>query len=531
MADISGRAKQYERARGATGMMNSRRTQQGYSWSDMTVKHACEVVARIRQLAATSGSIEQFVQETMEELVNLFRTGEGARSEIVLARCFLTHRAERSDMAASKEIEWTRGMLSGGLGQCLVLVGSASEAGEGNAVGETQWDGEIQVSSPQLAARHLMIAAAFRQMGVNLTVEPEQLVSDSCVGGGSECNVFMIPIAKGNPYMSAQSEFVERYGITSVLGCVGPCYDGQHFVVVLLLRVPLYVVSVHLSRLFALAVQLGLVLVSERTRGIGQSLDTVAWEELCRVYEATICTQRRNLQAKEQEVARLAERVITEQDEERARIARELHDHVVSRLGGIGFVLQTLAHVPPESKEEMAASLEGLMTEVETLRSATRAVARHLHSVGLDREGITAALNRLLDEMERRQMLCVTRGIAQIRQTVAPHVSATLYRVAEEALQNIVKHAGVQVCHVNLIVRDGVLELMIADQGRGLAMRDGQAVKPGLGFVSMTERVRQIQGALHIESAMGHGTVITVRVPILADQGMEACHGASGPLR
>lgn len=501
------------------------REQRRCSWSTLTMVDACHAVAQMRHLAAASASVEEFAQRAMMALHSLFGAAHGTGSEIVLARCFVTRSA---GALGPRDREYASAAVEGGIDDqtlCLVLAGSAGEEGRWNDPQRSTRYRAIPITAPQFATQFPMFSEVFRQIGLVVKKEHGRSVLEMRVPG-TGCNVFTVPVAKGSPYVPRQADFVERYGVTSVIGCGGMSHEGEYFVTVLFLRTPISQDAVQLFRLFALALQLGFVTIHERTIVSGSTSHAAVVEELLGLYQETIGLQVRSLQHKEAQLHHLAERLIAAEEEERARIARELHDHVVSGLAGIGFGLQAVVHVPPHTKEEMLDTLRGFVSEIETLVASTRNLAFHLHPVVLDRVGITAALNRLLDDVERRKTLQVIRHIEELPRPLAPMVAAALYRIAEEALQNIIKHAGIQECRVSLVVHEGVVDLCVQDSGRGFPAHHYHAGGSGLGLLSITERTRQIGGQITIDSAPGKGTLIRVRVPLPATEGMESCHGA-----
>jgi two-component system NarL family sensor kinase len=223
----------------------------------------------------------------------------------------------------------------------------------------------------------------------------------------------------------------------------------------------------------------------------------------------------------------LAERVMTAQEDERSRVASELHDHVVSELGGIVFGLRSLIRCPPMTKEEMMTALERVVGELEELSTSARQLSFHLHPVMLDRVGIACALNKLLDDVSRRTGLRIERTIQQVECPLLPMASAALYRVAEEAIQNVIKHAQVDRVQVHLGVVNEAVVFRVRDEGRGFQVQRHRAGSAGLGLLSMAERIRQVGGQLRLESEPGVGTEIEVRIPCATIQ-RRVPHGYSG---
>jgi signal transduction histidine kinase len=218
---------------------------------------------------------------------------------------------------------------------------------------------------------------------------------------------------------------------------------------------------------------------------------------------------------------------MTAQEDERSRVACELHDHVVSELGGIIFGLRSLIQCPPMTREEMMTELERVAGELEEVTTSTRELSFCLHPVMLDRVGLSCALNKLLDDVSRRTGLRIVRNIEEVRYPLGPLAAAALFRVAEEAIHNVVKHAGVDEAEVQLRMAEAAIVFRVHDEGRGFQVHRHQAGSAGLGLLSMAERIRQVGGQLRLESEPGAGTQIEVRIPCVITQ-RRVPHGYSG---
>jgi two-component system NarL family sensor kinase len=197
------------------------------------------------------------------------------------------------------------------------------------------------------------------------------------------------------------------------------------------------------------------------------------------------------------------------QDEERAHIARELHDNIGQRLALLGLQLaelRTAAAAVPDLAErlEVSTSLtEDITTDVERL-------SRRMHPSQLTYLGLTKALSGLCKEFARQHGMTIDFDHEEMPK-LPPDISTCIYRVVQEALRNAERHSGSRHVRVELVARPEVIELRVSDEGRGFDTTI--ADEAGLGLVSMTERVRGVGGDLFIRSAIGSGTHIHVSIP------------------
>jgi signal transduction histidine kinase len=203
-------------------------------------------------------------------------------------------------------------------------------------------------------------------------------------------------------------------------------------------------------------------------------------------------------------------RLVEGQELERRRLARELHDETGQALTSILLGLRAVedASAPDEASRALA-DLRDLV--VATLQEVRR-LAVQLRPAALDDFGLVAALERLVQTFAEASGVRVELE-AQIGETRLPaEVETTLYRIVQEALTNVVKHAGAANVSILLVRREGGVTLVIEDDGRGFAV--GETRADGLGLAGMRERVALHDGRLTIESAAGAGTTLAVEVPL-----------------
>jgi PAS domain S-box-containing protein len=222
----------------------------------------------------------------------------------------------------------------------------------------------------------------------------------------------------------------------------------------------------------------------------------------------------RALEESRQELRALAGHLINAQEEERKRISRELHDDFSQKLALLAFDAEDLVLAPPSSVEEMREPLRGLQARILQLSDDVRRISHQLHPSILEDLGLTAALRDLCDDFSVREGIEVIFEQEALPRHLPVHIASCLYRVSQEALHNIVKHA--QASQVRLTVSGSPegFHLRIHDNGIGFSA-EAVLPRPGLGIVSMKERVRLVQGDFSIHSAPGQGVEITVFVPLL----------------
>jgi signal transduction histidine kinase len=221
------------------------------------------------------------------------------------------------------------------------------------------------------------------------------------------------------------------------------------------------------------------------------------------------------LAASREEMRRLAASLQAAREEERAYLARELHDELAQLFAGMKIAVKRLAKVGGDDPalrlrcEEVA----GLTDEAV---AAMRRLATNLRPGILDDLGLVEAIRWQCEDFQRRYGIEARFDAGAEMPEAAPEAALALFRVLQEALTNVAKHARAASVLVRLQVRDGHLELEVRDDGCGFDA-DHAAEGPGLGIVGMRERIRMIGGELTIgaaESTTGRGTAVLARLPI-----------------
>lgn len=211
--------------------------------------------------------------------------------------------------------------------------------------------------------------------------------------------------------------------------------------------------------------------------------------------------------------ARLVKHLVAAQEAERRRIARELHDQAGQHLVGLTLGLDSLAKITPTSSEarHIVARLQQI---TEGLSRDVHHLAVQLRPAALDDLGLVAAVGNYADEISEQFGVRVDIH-CDVAQRLDPVIETTVYRVVQEALTNVVRHAGAQQVSVIIESQQTQLRVVIEDDGVGFDLsRERHADGPGLGIIGMRERAALVGGELTIESSADNGTTLFLRVPL-----------------
>jgi len=218
----------------------------------------------------------------------------------------------------------------------------------------------------------------------------------------------------------------------------------------------------------------------------------------------------------------LAKAVWKVQEDERRRLARELHDGLGQTLTALTHQLERLQQkLGDDSGPEAGELAAGLADAVETARLAlneTRELSRLLRPPVLDDLGLPAALSWLARTLEQRTGLRVELTLAGLEERLDPELETLVFRIVQEALTNVLRHAEVDRASVDVSRAPGVLHLRISDGGQGFdadATLVGREVAAGSGLRGMRDRVELFGGRLELSSEAGQGTLVSAAVPLL----------------
>jgi PAS domain S-box-containing protein len=220
------------------------------------------------------------------------------------------------------------------------------------------------------------------------------------------------------------------------------------------------------------------------------------------------------LRQSEHDLRLLAGRLIHNQEEERSRLARELHDDLVQRLAVFAIDIGKLEGELTDQPASVQKKLREMKNDMIKISGDVHNISRRLHPSILDDLGLIKAVESECTTFSRREGAEVVFSHENIHSVLPKDISLSLYRIIQEGLSNISKHACADHISVSLKGIGHEVLLSVEDDGLGFDSADASG-KPGLGLSSIRERVRLIQGKLTIESQPGKGTRITVRVSLI----------------
>jgi signal transduction histidine kinase len=243
-------------------------------------------------------------------------------------------------------------------------------------------------------------------------------------------------------------------------------------------------------------------------------LQTLARQLVIAIENARLYEQ---VQEKEELRGKLLERVVAAQEEERKRLARDLHDQTGQRLTAMAMGLSSVG----ELLDKNPALARERLKELETMSAGAiddlRQFVSDLRPSLLDDLGLVAALRQTAKQTEERSGVAVEYNLSGHRRRLSSQIETVLYRIAQEALNNMVRHAHATHAIIDLNFGDNVVVLSIADNGRGfepISVLKPQAQVRAWGLLGMQERVALVGGTCKIESAPGRGTRLLTEIPL-----------------
>ena len=237
-----------------------------------------------------------------------------------------------------------------------------------------------------------------------------------------------------------------------------------------------------------------------------QEVETAHRERLAALEQVQAELTRRETLRRE-----LLRHTVVAQEEERARVARELHDETSQSLTALDLQLAALQNSLPARPKAAAAQAAAAQRLAQEMAASLKRLVADLRPAQLDAFGLASALSALADDARDRFGLAVDFAVEGNRRRLSPQVETVLYRVAQEALTNVARHAATDHARMSLIFSTEAAQLEVSDAGRGFA--PGENSKRGWGLVGMRERVEAVGGTLTLQSAPGAGAKIGVRVP------------------
>lgn len=225
------------------------------------------------------------------------------------------------------------------------------------------------------------------------------------------------------------------------------------------------------------------------------------------------CIDISERKAAEQALMNLSGQLINAREDERARIARELHDDLNQQVALLSIELDQLSHLLPESPAESVGMVREMTEQAINLSMAIHRLSHDLHPSRLIHLGLATTIRSLCGELSEAYGLNIEFRHAGLPATLSPDVSLCFYRIVQESLNNVIKHSGAENAQVELRGTEEEIRLRISDSGSGFDVESARS-RGGLGLLSMRERLRLVGGELSIYSQPSHGTEVNVFVPL-----------------
>lgn len=231
---------------------------------------------------------------------------------------------------------------------------------------------------------------------------------------------------------------------------------------------------------------------------------------ICMVGVVFDVTERKEI---EQERLELIGRLIRAQEEERSRLARELHDDFGQRVALLSTELQIILDAVGDSQSNVSEQLRELLKRMNEMASDIHSLSHHLHSSTLEILGLSRSVSSFCREFSKQHNIQIDFAETALPEPIPSETALCLFRVVQEGLQNVSKHSRASRVEVRLTGGPTEVSLILADNGAGFDLSQNYASN-GIGILSMKERARMLYGVFEIRSAPMKGTQITVNIPL-----------------
>lgn len=243
-------------------------------------------------------------------------------------------------------------------------------------------------------------------------------------------------------------------------------------------------------------------------RGSGYYDD--AAKPVCMVGVVFDITERKEI---EQERLELSGRLIKAHEEERSRLARELHDDFSQRLAVLATELQITLGAVGNSQSNVSERLCKMLKTVKEIAADVHSLSHDLRSSKLELLGLSRSVRSFCQEFSKQHDIQINFDQAALPEPIPSETALCLFRIVQEGLQNVNKHSRASQAEVRLTGRPSEISLFLSDNGVGFDLSQDHASK-GIGILSMKERARMLYGTFEIRSAPTKGTQITVKIPL-----------------
>jgi PAS domain S-box-containing protein len=246
-------------------------------------------------------------------------------------------------------------------------------------------------------------------------------------------------------------------------------------------------------------------------------------QELAAVNESLVAEVAERVQTEQslkhsrQALQKLAFQLLRVQEDERRRISRDLHDDINQRLALLAMDIETVGRQLSSSPGQIGRTVQEIQERVVELSDVVRHLAYQLHPSILDDLGLPIAVQRLVEDFTTRSHIQGSFGCKNIPAAIPQEIATCLYRITQESLSNVVRHAEATRVDVELTRSQSELIVTITDNGVGFDFEQSLHGSHGLGLIGMKERVALVHGELLVSSAVGKGT--RVQVAVLVPEG------------
>jgi signal transduction histidine kinase len=227
---------------------------------------------------------------------------------------------------------------------------------------------------------------------------------------------------------------------------------------------------------------------------------------------AALRESREELQESERELRRLSSNLLTVQESERRRISLELHDELGQAMAALKLQVRGAEKcLGKETPPSLRAECENLRQAINEIIENVRRLSRDLSPVALDDLGFEAAVEYLLNNFARLNQIRTERHVEEVSHLLSREAQRNIYRILQELLNNIGKHAQAEKAWIEITRKDGQLSFLVKDDGRGFdveKVRKSKGPDKGFGLTAIAERVRLLGGKLDVQSAPGEGTTV-----------------------
>lgn len=472
--------------------------------------------AALRALGDGADDMETVAQRTVRYLYDHLVDPAGARAT-ALVRFFITRPYRTLDASLQRHVDGFLGHAPDDPTlKCQTLLATVGDHPDWHSRHNSRYY-KAHPLSKEIVDANPMFAQVAEMFGIVLeqVVEPDpDLLLDM---EQKTYNILHVPDALDNAYIPDQKDFVIPYGVRSVLGFYGLLPSGNLFTVILFAKTPIARESTDYFRPLALNVKMALLPFDDRAVFADDPRPTPSPAQDLALARAQATSMHQLLHVHERVVREQSDRIAqlgveAAVAEERNRLARDLHDSVTQALYSQTLYAEAATRQLANGRvERVAAHLEQLQAGAQQALREMRLLIFELRPPALEEAGLVAALRARLDAVEARTGVTALVD-APHTLALAPETETGLYWIAQEALNNALKHAQADRIRVTLADEANRVVLTVADNGVGM---EPAAARPQgtLGLRSMQERAANLGWQLTIDSAPHQGTTIRIEAP------------------